>query len=210
MASAAPPFLPSPRPRRLTVSARDNTPEESCRLLSNYGAFENLPVELRRHILTYALGRRTLHIDLALAPVLLTAHRTPSRWKRLVRRLTRDMLAHDDDAAQQQHTTASTTTTTTTTTCHRRRARPRRPVTNKTQLKTWQWHGSVCHRRARFSQAEVMAWVSVFVWPGTEVTPDWDGCCAGLYCECEQWAEDRRGRECPPGVLGWLLSCQQA
>lgn len=220
-AAVPPPFLPARRPRRLTLSITNATQEELSGLLDNYGAFGSLPAELRRHILADALGRRTMHMGLtwdhpllpvtarqqqqhAAAAAAKPVPRIPSRLRRLARKLTSKVFGEAAQRQQERRQEQEQQQKTALTSCHRRLDR------DKTQAKTWQWHGSTCHRRDTFSKVEVRAWMGVFAYPGSRVTPDWDFDCAGVHCECDRWPEERRARECPPGVLGWLLSCRQA
>ncbi|OBT86149.1 hypothetical protein VE02_05760 [Pseudogymnoascus sp. 03VT05] len=55
------PFLPDKRPSVLTPSP---SKEALVSSLDSYGYFQHLPYEIRRQILTEALGGRTLHVDL--------------------------------------------------------------------------------------------------------------------------------------------------
>ncbi|OBT40437.1 hypothetical protein VE00_08714 [Pseudogymnoascus sp. WSF 3629] len=56
-----PPFLPDKRPSVLTPSP---SKEALVPFTDSYGYFQHLPYEIRRQILTEALGSRTLHVDL--------------------------------------------------------------------------------------------------------------------------------------------------
>ncbi|OBT49864.1 hypothetical protein VE04_10206 [Pseudogymnoascus sp. 24MN13] len=55
------PFLPTKRPSILTPSP---SKENLASSMDSYGYFQHLPYEIRRQILTEALGGRTLHVDL--------------------------------------------------------------------------------------------------------------------------------------------------
>lgn len=79
------PFLPAVRPRRLTETA-SSSPSQYEASLRHYGRSGKLPLELRRQILTDALGGRTLHMHLQFDYPLVRRppEVPPSRWRAFV------------------------------------------------------------------------------------------------------------------------------
>ncbi|ROW12667.1 hypothetical protein VMCG_00396 [Cytospora schulzeri] len=198
------PFLPTVRPRRLTVAA-------SAPSIQNYGLFGRLPLELRQQILTEALGGRTLHMCLTFnhpwekqqhqqqhqleAPP--KAKTRQSRWKGLILAAWRKMAMKKRTQLLQPKTTKPS----------RHYGIGSRLVRNKERPKCWQWFGCVCHRRQEFDEDEALEGT---VMP-KKTTPDRDVCWDnGCLCVCESWSPERQAAECSVGPFGWLLACRQA
>lgn len=200
-----PPFLPATRPRRLTQIDHDNNNNR------NSPFFRRLLPELRRAILTTALGGRTLHAHLDLqhpkvarqprgGPERRHRRPRPDRW---VGRLLTTIFAREPTNGGGP-----------------RRAEGPAPhvrvVPDRTRPLAWRWAGCACHRREELEPDDLSWLVQSGVRVGSRLTPDWDGCCDGSwFCTCEEWRgkegeEEWRRQECGVGVMGWLLACRQA
>jgi hypothetical protein len=147
---------------------------------ANYSHFQRLPLEIRRHILSFAFGNRTLHIDLTFDHPLT---RKSSARKKRSRALPAISQAHCGFGVDL--------------------------VRDPSQPKQWQWFSCVCHRRlvqqypgtSRIQPFEdgCIAGPRVGSEPGRR---GW----AGLLCRCEF----DPSLECFIGVMGWLQACRQA
>lgn len=201
-----PPFLPARRPRRLTQIDYNNSNNR------NSPFFRRLPPELRRAILTTALGGRTLHAHLDFThpkvarqpragPEQRQRRPRPDRWVgRLLTTILPRKLTSGGGA---------------------RRAEGPAPhvhvVPDRTRPPAWQWTGCACHRLEELEEEHLYRLLSSCRNVGRRLPPDWDRCCdSSWFCTCEEWRgkeeeeEEWRRQECGVGVMGWLLTCRQA
>jgi hypothetical protein len=149
---------------------------------ANYSHFQRLPLEIRRHILAFAFGDRTLHIDLTFDHPLTRKSSARKKQKRATA-LPAISPAHCGFGVEL--------------------------VRDPSQPKQWQWFSCVCHRRpvrqypgtSKIEPHEdgCIAGPRVGSEPGMR---GW----AGLLCLCEF----DPSLECFIGVMGWLRACRQA
>jgi hypothetical protein len=176
-------------------------PALTADMLTNYGLFQYLPLEIRQGILAYAFGNRTLHVDLTfdhpLAPK--SPHPQPKKTIRSIL-----FSAKPPPTAPSAHCGLGVDL-----------------IRDVSQPKQWQWFGCVCHRR--LLPADEDDGSSVLK---RRVEPCDDGCilreplvrrrAANLaqstsLCHCEPTGHDAvSADECFIGVMGWLLACRQA
>jgi hypothetical protein len=145
--------------------------------------FSLLPAEVRRRILIYAFGDKTLHMDLRLRQSI----RPPTGacdfyWARL---------PYTHGPITWNHAGILT---------------PSKTATESQEAKKrWRWYSCVCHRfPARGPDALPMGRRRNYPWIQYR-EPEDDLCLRGGGC-CDQWPVD----SCKLGIMGWLLSCRQS
>lgn len=139
--------------------------------------FQVLPREIRREILVFAFGNRTMHMDLSFVH--------PERdW-------------NPKDLPMTTHAGINAAVV---------KASSRAPpvVRRDTDApKSWQWWGSVCHRKQPDHLRTNLGRLQGEREPGS------DFCRFGAPHHCKDWPGEYP-LKCRIGAMGWLLTCRQA
>lgn len=145
--------------------------------------FAHLPAEVRRRVLIYAFGDKTLHMDLRL-------------------RQSIHPVAGDEDT----HWARLPSTHGPVTWNHAGILTPGKAAADShDSRKRWRWFSCVCHRfPARGPDALPLGRRRNYPWIQYR-EPEEDLCLRGGGC-CDGWPEN----SCRLGIMGWLLTCRQA
>lgn len=175
------PFLPTERSSYLTPSASS---DDLTSYISNYGHFGRLPPEIRREILIFAFGARTIHVDLT--------YNSP--------------FIREDKAAPVPRKGLSSTKTSIKTTPMTHYGISSELVTNSILPPCWRWFSCVCHRWPTWPEDTLLE--------GSSLSPSDDRCLMGTFCSCVGQDKSQKKREhldsCYIGVMRWLLVCHMA
>ncbi len=172
-------------------------PASTANMAANYGAFQNLPLEIRQQILGHAFGNRTIHVDLAFDHPL--TRKSRSRRNRMRTAFT----PHAEETGRP----------------HSHCGFGSDLVRNTRQPKQWQWLSCVCHRGIDRGE------LSAQYLGHTRIDPCEDRCLPGRLlfegpktylppevlrrCEASE-SGHLLVHDCFIGVTGWLLACRHA
>ncbi|KAK4442792.1 hypothetical protein QBC34DRAFT_386897 [Podospora aff. communis PSN243] len=148
----------------------------------NYGLFATLPRELRRQILVDAFGGQALHMHLSYSHALVRKTTSASSAPAV------------SSSGRRRHCGLFSEL-----------------VPDHSSPKKWQWFGCVCHRRGDYSESEREQRYAAGQVLQT-VEPCDDDCLEErsepVMCICP--TAEGGSASCFVGVMGWLLSCQEA
>lgn len=167
---------PPPDLRAVTVNLQPPSPANSTSLL-----FGRLPVEIRRRILIYVFGNKTLHMDLQL------------------RKSVHSVLGHIDPLKRQPWWRAPVSWD------HAGILKARVPSESDSRV-LWRWFSCVCHRYPAFGP-NALSYGRRSNFPVRDFRePESDVCLKGGGCCNERPIHDT----CLIGIMGWMLLCRQA
>lgn len=149
--------------------------QETLTLTTRSQFFEVIPRELRWKILALAFGDRTVHMDLSFV------HPVAPR------------LAGDYPIVAHAGINANARTT-----------HPPQVKWDLSVPKSWQWWGSVCHRKVPDHMKTPSDRIRA-----VEVEAGGDYCRVGAEHNCAAWPGEYPSK-CKIGAMGWLLVCRQA
>lgn len=167
---------PPPDLRAVTVNLQPPSPANSTSLL-----FGRLPVEIRRRILIYVFGNKTLHMDLQL------------------RKSVHSVLGQIDPLKRQPWWRAPVSWD------HAGILKARVPSESDSKV-LWRWFSCVCHRYPAFGP-NALSYGRRSNFPVRDFRePESDVCLKGGGCCNERPIHDT----CLIGIMGWMLLCRQA
>lgn len=179
-------FTPPTAVSALSVaSPKPNDATSAAALTGTF--FIRLPPEIRRRVLVFAFGEKTLHIDLE--------YRGPLYDKIEMRQgFSRGPVTNSNFSWHHAQLQANATKW--------------RSVRKHDTNKSWEWYGCVCHRFPASGPDHLpLGRRRNHPWSKNR-EPDDDLCLKGGGC-CQEWLGDWPDG-CRVGVMGWLLSCRQA